>query len=382
MFVMAGKLPPPRNRFNYLRRNDRHADRPTPEDLAHASAASASSTSRSRPASPRATSASSRPGRSRPSEQMVLHLAEQLEVPLRERNRLLLAAGYAPVFSERPLSELGPIKDALDQLLKSHEPFPAIVVDRGWNVVAANAAIPMLTAGAAPHLLEPPINALRLTLHPEGMAPRITNLGQWRAHLLRDLAAAGRGRPATTTLRALLEELRGYPGPEGEPGAHEVFVPLEIDGLELPQHPHELLHRARRDRLRAGDRVLLPRRRDTPRRRFTTRRGDARAGRADRPSSAGTAPASGRPRPAARDRARTSAAARRPARAPAPPRAARAGAWRRPAGSARGRSTSSPTRCSRSRSRSRMRRRDGIGQDVEDLHDRSSITAKAYSARR
>ena len=132
-------------------------------------------------------------GRSRPSEQMVLHLAEQLEVPLSERNRLLLAAGYAPVFSERPLSELGPIKDALDQLLKSHEPFPAIVVDRGWNVVAANAAIPMLTAGAAPHLLEPPINALRLTLHPEGMAPRITNLGQWRAHLLRDLARAGRG---------------------------------------------------------------------------------------------------------------------------------------------------------------------------------------------
>jgi len=171
-------------------------------------------------------------GRSRPTEQMVLHLAEQLEVPLRERNRLLLAAGYAPVFSERPLDELGPIKDALDQLLSSHEPFPAIVVDRGWNVVAANAAIPMLTAGAAPHLLEPPINALRLTLHPEGMAPRITNLGQWRAHLLRDLALQVEVTGGDD-VRELLEELQGYPGPEGEPGAHDVFVPLEIDGLSF-----------------------------------------------------------------------------------------------------------------------------------------------------
>ena len=171
-------------------------------------------------------------GRSKPSEQMVLHLAEQLDVPLRDRNRLLLAAGYAPTFSERPLSELGPIKDALDQLLKSHEPFPAIVVDRAWNVVAANAAIPMLTAGAAEHLLQPPINALRLTLHPEGMAPRITNLGQWRAHLLRDLAVQLEATGGDD-LRALYEELTGYPGPPGEPGPHDVFVPLEIDGLSF-----------------------------------------------------------------------------------------------------------------------------------------------------
>ncbi|WP_053226276.1 helix-turn-helix domain-containing protein [Solirubrobacter soli] len=166
-------------------------------------------------------------GRSRPSEQMVLHLAEQLEVPLRERNRMLLAAGYAPVYSQRSLDEIGPVKDALDQLLRSHEPFPAIVVDRGWNVVAANAAIPMLTAGAAAHLLEPPINALRLTLHPEGMAPRIENLGEWRAHLLRDLELQ------VDHDEALLEELRGYPGPTGEPASHEVFVPLKIDGLSF-----------------------------------------------------------------------------------------------------------------------------------------------------
>ena len=166
-------------------------------------------------------------GRSRPSEQMVMHLAEQLDVPLRERNRMLLAAGYAP-----PLEELGPIKDALDQLLTSHEPFPAIVVDRAWNVVAANAGIPMLTAGAAAHLLEPPINALRLTLHPEGMAPRIENLGQWRAHLLRDLEAQV-DATGDDELEALLEELRALPGPEGEPGEHEVFVPLRIDGLSF-----------------------------------------------------------------------------------------------------------------------------------------------------
>ncbi len=171
-------------------------------------------------------------GRSKPSEQMVLHLAEQLDVPLRDRNRLLLAAGYAPTFSERPLAELGPIKDALDLLLSSHEPFPAIVLDRAWNVVAANAAIPMLTAGAAEHLLQPPINALRLTLHPEGMAPRITNLGQWRAHLLRDLAVQAEAT-GDDDLHKLREELEAYPGPPGEPGPHDVFVPLEIDGLSF-----------------------------------------------------------------------------------------------------------------------------------------------------
>ena len=169
-------------------------------------------------------------GRSKPSEQMVLHLAEHLDVPLRERNRLLLAAGYAPVYSQRGLEELGPVKDALDQLLKSHEPFPAIVVDHAWNVIAANAAIPMLTAGAAPHLLEPPINALRLTLHPEGMAPRIENLGEWRAHLLQDLAAQ-LGATGDEELATLRDELERYPGPPGEPGPHEVFVPLRIDGL-------------------------------------------------------------------------------------------------------------------------------------------------------
>jgi transcriptional regulator with XRE-family HTH domain len=171
-------------------------------------------------------------GRSRPSEQMVLHLAEHLEVPLRERNRLLLAAGYAPVFAQRDLQapELAPIKRALDQLLKAHEPFPAVVIDRASNLVAGNSATRLLTEGVAAHLLEPPINVLRLALHPEGMAPRIENLGEWRAHLLQDLAAQ-RDQTGDPDLHALYAELEALPGPTEEPGSHEVFVPLKIDGL-------------------------------------------------------------------------------------------------------------------------------------------------------
>ena len=172
-------------------------------------------------------------GRSKPSEQMVLHLAEHLEVPLRERNRLLLAAGYAPVYAQRPLGapELAPVKQALDQLLKAHEPFPAVVIDRSSTLVAANRAVQMLLEGVAPHLLAPPVNVLKLALHPEGMAPRIENLGEWRAHLLHDLAAL-RDQTGDEELHALYDELTSYPGPQAEPRAtHDVFVPLKIDGL-------------------------------------------------------------------------------------------------------------------------------------------------------
>jgi transcriptional regulator with XRE-family HTH domain len=171
-------------------------------------------------------------GRSKPSEQMVLHLAEHLEVPLRERNRMLLAAGYAPVYAQRTLDapELAPVKQALDQLLKAHEPFPAVVIDRASNLIAANGATQLLTADVAPHLLQPPINVLKLALHPEGMAPRIENLGEWRAHLLHDLAAL-RDQTGDEDLSALYDELHSYPGPEAEPGNHDVFVPLKIDGL-------------------------------------------------------------------------------------------------------------------------------------------------------
>src|SRR3954447_14211308 len=129
-------------------------------------------------------------GRSRPSEQMLLHFAERLEVPLRERNQLLLAAGYAPVYERRDIQEpeLAPVREAVERLLHAHEPFPAFVVDRGWRMVAVNSALAPLVDGVAPALLEPPMNVLRLSLHPDGLAPRIGNLGQWRAHLLADLA--------------------------------------------------------------------------------------------------------------------------------------------------------------------------------------------------
>jgi hypothetical protein len=164
---------------------------------------------------------------------MVLHLAEQLDVPLRDRNHLLLAAGYAPAYAQRDLDapELGPVRDAIDQVLRGHEPYPALVVDRHWGLVAANRALDALVDGVAGHLLQPPINVLRLSLHPEGMAPRILNLHQWRAHLLERLAreALASGDPA---LNVLHEELSGYPdGPSGErldPAFGDIAVPLRL----------------------------------------------------------------------------------------------------------------------------------------------------------
>jgi transcriptional regulator with XRE-family HTH domain len=172
-------------------------------------------------------------GRSRPSAEMVLHLSERLGVPFRERNRLLLAGGYAPAFPEHPLDapEMGPVREAIDQVLTGHEPFPALVVDRHWGMVAANRSVTMLTEGVAPHLLEPPINVLRLSLHPDGAAPRIVNLGEWRAHLLERL-----GRQAVVSgdsaLAALHAELAAYPGGEPavrhDPAATEIAVPLRL----------------------------------------------------------------------------------------------------------------------------------------------------------
>ena len=179
-------------------------------------------------------------GRSRPSRELVIHLADQLEVPLRERNSLLLAAGYAPAFAQHDLDdpEMGPVRDTLERLLRGHEPYPAVVVDRHWGLVAANRPIAMLTAGVAPHLMEPPVNVLRLSLHPDGLAPRIRNLGEWRAHLLDRLArqAVVSGDPA---LFALHEELAALPGAEPGHGVDletsEIAVPLRlgVQGEEL-----------------------------------------------------------------------------------------------------------------------------------------------------
>ena len=177
-------------------------------------------------------------GRSKPSREMVLHLSEQLDVPLRDRNQLLLAAGFAPAYSEQPLDapDMAPVRDALDRILKGHEPYPAVVVDRHWDLAAANASVQMFTQLASPHLLDRPANALRITLHPEGMAPYIRNLPEWRAHLLdrlrRQIAVTDDDR-----LAALYAEVAAYPGGEAELASHEpgIAVPLRIaiDGAEL-----------------------------------------------------------------------------------------------------------------------------------------------------
>lgn len=161
-------------------------------------------------------------GRSKPGREMLLRVLEQLDVPFRERNELLLAAGHAPAFSERSLDdpELAPVREALDLILTGHEPYPAIVVDRAWEVVAANAPATALTAraGVDPALLEPPVNAVRVGLHPRGLAPLIVGLAGWcafwRERLERQLAITG-----DEDLAALLEELDGYPTPPGEPGS-------------------------------------------------------------------------------------------------------------------------------------------------------------------
>ena len=153
-------------------------------------------------------------GRAQPSREMVLHLAERLEVPLRERNVLLVAAGFAPVFRERQLSDpaLASARQAIDLVLKGHEPYPALAVDRHWTMVAANAAVALLIAGADPSLLAPPVNVLRLSLHPKGLSSRIANLAEWRAHLLERLRRQVEVS-ADPVLAKLHEELRGFPVP-------------------------------------------------------------------------------------------------------------------------------------------------------------------------
>jgi transcriptional regulator with XRE-family HTH domain len=125
-------------------------------------------------------------GRAQPSREMILHLADRLTIPLRERNVLLVAAGYAPVFAERPLDapELKAAQAAVDLMLRGHEPFPALAIDRHWTLASANNAVAALLAGVDASLLRPPVNVLRVSLHPNGLAPRIANLGEWRSHLL------------------------------------------------------------------------------------------------------------------------------------------------------------------------------------------------------
>lgn len=169
-------------------------------------------------------------GRSRPTPAMIIKLTEQLEIPLRERNQLLLAGGYAPEYPQHGLDEpeLAAVRGALRQVLDGHEPYPALVINRWWELVDRNAALGRLVTGSAPHLREPPINVLRLSLHPDGMAPRIVNLAQWRAHLLEQVHRRA-AQTGDARLHELEQELREYPGGEqGTPGATDVVLPLQL----------------------------------------------------------------------------------------------------------------------------------------------------------
>lgn len=174
-------------------------------------------------------------GRAKPSREMVLRLAEHMDVPLRQRNRLLMAAGFAPTYGERGLDDpvFRPALAAVELVLKGHEPYPAIAVDRSWNMVLTNAAAaPFLEGIEEPSLLSPPVNVLRLALHPRGLAPRIANLGEWRAHLIGRLR---RQIDATADpgLAALERELSSYPGqPVGAASgcdpASQIAVPMRV----------------------------------------------------------------------------------------------------------------------------------------------------------
>src|SRR5947207_10945047 len=173
-------------------------------------------------------------GRARPSREMLLRLAEHLEVPLRERNGLLLAAGYAPLYAERSLDEpeMAAVQQALDRFLRAHEPYPAIVIDRHHNLVSANDALGVFIDGVAPELLEPPANALRVALHPHGMAPRVLNLEEWSAHLLHRLRREA-ALTADPELDRLHDELATYPGvclaaPTNRDPRSDILVPLRI----------------------------------------------------------------------------------------------------------------------------------------------------------
>ncbi|WP_406516615.1 helix-turn-helix domain-containing protein [Streptomyces sp. NBC_00134] len=178
-------------------------------------------------------------GRSRPSEELVLRLAEHLDVPVRERNALLLAAGYAPRFAETPLDDpsMGALREGLDRLLHGYEPYPALVVDATYTVVAANRGIAMLMEGIPESLLTPPLNAMRLTLHPEGLAPRIRNLREWRGHLLAQMERQI-ALDRSEALRAVYDEVKAYPvaerdgGDDGEEGGEAVpyfALPMVIE---------------------------------------------------------------------------------------------------------------------------------------------------------
>ena len=184
-------------------------------------------------------------GRSRPSRDVVLRLAEHLQVPLREQNAMLVAAGHAPAFTDRPLAspDMVRVRSLIERVLKGHEPHPALALDRGWQILAMNRTVAMLTEGVDPTLLEGEVNALRLTLHPLGLATRIVNFAAWRGHILRRLSH-DIDLSADRRLIELLEELKSYPAPCQAsawrvPATPDIAVPLI---LESPGGPLSFLN--------------------------------------------------------------------------------------------------------------------------------------------
>ena len=173
-------------------------------------------------------------GKAQPSREMIARLAEYLEIPLRDQNSLLLAAGFAPAFQERSLAALDAAKTAIDAILQAHKPYPAFAVDRHWNVVLSNSALPQLYEGCSAELLRPPVNAVRLVLHPHGMGPRILNSVEWRAHTLH-LLRNQLEMQADAGLEALLAEVQSYPVPprsEANPGfdaSQRLATPMRIE---------------------------------------------------------------------------------------------------------------------------------------------------------
>ncbi|MFC3127512.1 helix-turn-helix domain-containing protein [Pseudoroseomonas globiformis] len=181
-------------------------------------------------------------GRAMPSRAMVLHLTEQLRVPLRERNAILVAAGFAPFFHERSWQalELSAARQAMERILQGHNPHPALAVDRHWNLISANKAVFALLSGLSGSLMQPPVNVLRLSLAPNGLAPRILNFTEWRAHLLARLTHEVQTSADAVLLR-LLEELKTYPIPPQARGTRAppleeatIAVPLRLAGAEGP----------------------------------------------------------------------------------------------------------------------------------------------------
>jgi transcriptional regulator with XRE-family HTH domain len=151
-------------------------------------------------------------GKAQPSREMIARLAEYLDIPLRDQNTLMLAAGFAPAFQERSIAALDAAKTAIEAILKAHQPYPAMAIDRHWNVVLSNSALPQLYEGCSADLMRAPVNAVRLTLHPAGMGPRIVNYGAWRAHVLSVLRQQIDAR-GDSVLQGLLEEVLAYPSP-------------------------------------------------------------------------------------------------------------------------------------------------------------------------